>query len=123
MARAAQALGYQYIVIADHSVSLGIANGLSVERLWKQKEEIEAASMELGSGFRILHGTEMEIKADGSLDFPDDVLEELDFVTASLHVGLRQPRDQIMERLLNAVNNPYVDMIGHPSGHQNHRGG
>ncbi len=116
MARAAQAMGYQYVVIADHSVSLGIANGLSVERLLQQAEEIKAADDEMGPDFRILHGTEMEIKADGSLDFPDEVLAELDFVIASLHVGLRQPREQVTARLKTAITNPHVDMIGHPSG-------
>lgn len=116
MARAAEGRGYSHVVIADHSVSLGIANGLSEDRLWQQADEIKAADAEMGPSFRVLHGTEMEIKADGSLDFPDDVLAKLDFVIASLHVGLRQPRQQIMERLITAVENPHVDMIGHPSG-------
>jgi DNA polymerase (family 10) len=116
MAEAAQALGYSHIVIADHSVSLGIANGLSVERLWQQAEEIEAADAAMGPDFRVLHGTEMEIRADGMLDYPDEVLAKLDFVIASLHVGLRQPRQQIMKRLVTAIENPHVDMIGHPSG-------
>jgi DNA polymerase (family 10) len=116
MAEAAQKLGYGYIVIADHSVSLGIANGLSVERLEQQAEEIAAADETMGPDFRVLHGTEMEIKADGTLDFPDEVLAGLDFVIASLHVGLRQPRRQVTERVLAAIENPHVDMIGHPSG-------
>ena len=116
MAQIAQASGLHYIAITDHSVSLGIANGLSIERLWQQAEEIRAANETLGPSFRILHGTEMEIKADGSLDYPDDVLAELDFVIASLHTGLSQSREQVTERLLNALNNPYVDMIGHPTG-------
>lgn len=116
MAQAAQAQGLQYIAITDHSASLGIANGLSVERLQAQAAEIAAANEIMGPDFTILHGTEMEIKADGTLDFPDDVLAELDFVIASLHVSLSQPREQITERLLNAIRNPYVDMIGHPTG-------
>ncbi|HSG17469.1 MAG TPA: DNA polymerase/3'-5' exonuclease PolX [Anaerolineae bacterium] len=116
MARANEARGYKHIVIADHSVSLGIANGLSVERLRQQADEIRVANEAMGSDFTILHGTEMEIKADGSLDYPDDVLAELDFVIASLHVGLRQPRKQVMSRILTAINNPHVDMIGHPTG-------
>jgi DNA polymerase (family 10) len=116
MAKAAEALGYRYIVIADHSASLGIANGLSVERLHQQAAEIREVDEEMGPEFRILHGTEMEIKADGTLDYPDDVLAELDFVIASIHVGLRQPRARIMKRLMTAINNPHVDMIGHPSG-------
>ncbi|UCG23665.1 MAG: DNA polymerase/3'-5' exonuclease PolX [Chloroflexota bacterium] len=116
MARAAEARGCRHIVIADHSVSLGIANGLSVERLQSQAEEIRDANAAMGPDFTVLHGTEMEIKADGSLDYPDDVLKELDFVIASLHVGLRQPRKQVMSRILTAINNPHVDMIGHPTG-------
>jgi DNA polymerase (family 10) len=116
MAQAAKAQGHQYIVISDHSVSLGIANGLSVERLRAQAAEIQEANDKLGPDFRVLHGTEMEIRADGTLDFPDDVLAELDFVIASLHVSLSQPRDEITRRLLNAIENPHVDMIAHPTG-------
>jgi DNA polymerase (family X) len=98
MARAAKAQGLQYIVITDHSVSLGVANGLSVERLRAQADEVRAADEAMGPDFRVLHGTEMEIKADGSLDFPDEVLAELDFVIASLHTGLSQPREQVTQR-------------------------
>lgn len=116
MAQAARANGLQYIAITDHSVSLGIANGLSVERLRQQAAEIRAANEAMGPDFRILHGTEMEIRADGSLDFPDEVLAELDFVIASLHTGLSQPREQLMHRALAAMNNPHVDMIAHPTG-------
>ena len=116
MAQAARADGLNYIVVTDHSVSLGIANGLSVERLWQQREEVRAADEAMGLDFRVLHGTEMEIKADGSLDYPDEVLAELDFVIASLHTGLSQPKRQVTDRLLNAIHNPHVDMIGHPTG-------
>jgi DNA polymerase (family 10) len=116
MAQIARDSGLQYIAITDHSVSLGIANGLSVERLEQQAAEIQAANEALGPDFRILHGTEMEIRADGSMDYPDDILAGLDFVIASLHTGLSQPREQVTERLLNALNNPHVDMIGHPTG-------
>ncbi len=116
MAQIAKAQGLRYIVITDHSVSLGIANGLSVERLHAQAAEVRAADEALGPDFRVLHGTEMEIKADGSLDYPDEVLAELDFVIASLHTSLSQPREQVMARLLNALRNPHVDMIAHPTG-------
>ena len=116
MAQAAQARGLQHIVITDHSQGLGIANGLTPERLWQQAEEIAAANTAMGSDFRILHGTEMEIKADGSLDFDDAVLARLDFVIASLHVSLNQPREQVMKRILNALQSPHVDMIAHPTG-------
>lgn len=107
--------GLQVITISDHSVSLGIGNGLSIERLMKQKEEIAQVRAEYSNRITILHGTEMEIRADGSLDFPDEVLAELDVVVASLHVSMRQPRQQITERMLNAIRNPHVDIIGHPT--------
>ncbi|MEZ4516812.1 MAG: PHP domain-containing protein [Chloroflexota bacterium] len=117
MARAAQASGIMVAcVITDHSASLGITNGLSVERLREQAKEVRAADREMGPDFRVLHGTEMEIRADGSLDFPDDVLSELDFVIASLHTSLSQPREQVTQRMLNAIENPHVDMIAHPTG-------
>lgn len=116
MAQATQARGLNYIAITDHSVSLGIANGLSVERLWRQAEEVAAANAAMGPAFRILHGTEMEIRADGELDFPDEVLAKLDFVIASLHVSLSQPQEQVTNRALNALWNPHVDMLAHPTG-------
>ncbi len=116
MAKAARRRGLSYIVITDHSASLGIANGLTVDRLRQQAAEIRGLDDEFGPLFRILHGTEMEIRANGELDFPDEILAELDFVIASLHIGLRQSRQQIMERLLGAVQNRHVDMIAHPTG-------
>ncbi len=116
MAKAAKMRGLEYMVISDHSVSLGIANGLSVARLSQQTEEIRDVNEELGPGFRVFHGTELEIRADGTLDYPDNILSRLDFVIASLHVSLRQPRGQIMDRLFQAVENPHVDMIAHPTG-------
>jgi DNA polymerase (family 10) len=114
MAEEARQRGRKYIVITDHSHSLGIANGLTVERLLAQQEEVRKVDAELGGSIRVFHGTEMDINADGSLDFPDDVLAKLDFVIASLHVSLRQPRDQITQRMLSAIRNPNVDLIGHP---------
>lgn len=117
MAETARAHGLSHIVITDHSVSLGIANGLSIERLRAQRDEIRAVDAEMrGRGFRVFQGTEMEIKSDGTLDYPDEVLAELDMVVASLHSGLRQERAQVTERLLTAIRNPHVDMIGHPRG-------
>ncbi|MFN8529467.1 MAG: DNA polymerase/3'-5' exonuclease PolX [Anaerolineae bacterium] len=115
MAEAARARGREFIVITDHSRGATIANGLSIERLMQQQAEIRALDAEMRP-FRVFHGTEMEIKADGELDFPDEILKQLDFVVASLHVGLRQPRDQVTARLLNALRNPNVDLIGHPRG-------
>ena len=116
MARAARDRGLKAVVITDHSYSLGIANGLSIERLREQALEVRAADRELGPDIRVLHGTEMEIRADGSLDFPDEVLAELDVVIASLHTALGQPKEQITQRLLGAIRNPHVDIIGHPTG-------
>lgn len=110
--------GHQYIVITDHSRSLGIANGLSIERLLAQAEEVRRINDEMGEAIEVLAGTEMDIKADGSLDYPDEVLAQLDFVIASLHSGLSQKREQVTARLLNAIRNPYVRMIGHPSARQ-----
>ncbi len=116
MARAALALGMEYLVITDHSQSLGVASGLTPERLKEQRRAIEEAQEQLGTGLRLLQGAEVEILADGRLDFPDEVLAELDLVIASLHTSLRQPREQVTRRLLGAIQNPHVDVIGHPSG-------
>ncbi|MCG3208943.1 MAG: DNA polymerase/3'-5' exonuclease PolX [Anaerolineae bacterium] len=115
MARAALARGYKYLAITDHSQSLGVANGLTPERLRQQRRELDEVQARL-PGIKLWQGTEMEIKADGSLDFADDVLAELDFVVASVHTGLRQDRDTLTRRMLNAINNPHVKLIGHPSG-------
>jgi DNA polymerase (family 10) len=116
MSRAALRRGMKVIAFADHSVGLGIANGLSLERHAQQVLEIESAQQELGDSIRILHASEVEIKADGSLDYPDDFLANLDLVIASLHTSLRQPRDQVTARLVKAIRNPHVDIIGHPTG-------
>ncbi len=116
MARAAARRGIQVIAFTDHSVSLGVTGGLSIERHAEQQKEIEAAQKELGDTIRILHASEVEIKADGSLDYPDEFLATLDLVVASLHTSLRQPREKVTQRLLNAIRNPHVDIIGHPTG-------
>ncbi len=116
MAEGAIERGYRVLAITDHSQSLGIANGLSVERLREQRREIDALQGELGDAITLLQGAEIEIKADGTLDYPDEVLAELDIVVASLHTSLGQPREKVTQRLLNAIRNPYVDIIGHPTG-------
>lgn len=116
MAKAAAKRGIRVIAFTDHSVSLGVTGGLSMERHAEQQVEIEAAQKELGDSIRILHATEVEIKADGSLDYPDEFLASLDLVVASLHTGLRQPREKVTRRMLNAIRNPHVDIIGHPTG-------
>jgi len=116
MALAARELGYHTIAITDHTSGLGIAGGLTVEGLVEQRKDIDAVQKELGDSILILQGAEVEIKADGSLDYPDDVLSKMDIVVASLHTSLRQPRERITERLVNVIRNPHVDIIGHPSG-------
>jgi DNA polymerase (family 10) len=119
MAAAAQARGYRYMAITDHSAYLGITNGLDAARLTQQAAEVAALNAEYaarGDGFRILRGIEVDITADGSLALPDEVLAELDIVVASPHVSLRQPIEQATERLLRAIRNPHVDIIGHPTG-------
>ena len=118
MAREAIQRGLKVITFTDHSVSLGVANGLSIERHKQQAAEIKKIQKQLGDEILILHGSEVEIKADGSLDYPDEFLASLDLVVASLHSSLRQPREKVTQRLLNAINNPHVDIIGHPTGRE-----
>ncbi|MDP2994694.1 MAG: DNA polymerase/3'-5' exonuclease PolX [Anaerolineales bacterium] len=110
MARVASKRGIKVIAFTDHSVSL------SVQDHKKQQAEIKKVQKELGDLIRILHASEVEIKADGSLDYPDKFLASLDLVVASLHTSLHQPREKVTERMLNAVRNPHVDIIGHPTG-------
>ena len=116
MALAAKQRGYKVLAITDHSPSLGITQGLKVEDIEQQRKEIAAAQEDIGDSLLILQGAEVEIKADGSLDYHDEVLAAFDIVFASLHVSLRQPRGQVTQRLLNAIQNPHVDVIGHPTG-------
>jgi DNA polymerase (family 10) len=116
MARLAAKRGLKVIAFTDHSVSLGVANGLSMERHAEQQKEIEKVQKELGKSIRVLHATEVEIKADATLDYPDEFLASLDLVLASLHTSLRQPREKVTARLINAIQNPHVDIIGHPTG-------
>jgi len=115
IAEAARRRGYQYLVISDHSHGLGIAKGLTPERLKEQRAIIDELNRRW-SDFRLLQGAEVEIRADGSLDYPDEILASLDLVIASIHTGLRQERERITARVINAMRNPYVDIIGHPSG-------
>jgi len=116
MAKAEAKRGMQVVAFTDHSVSLGVTGGLSMERHAEQQKEIEAAQKELGDTIRILHASEVEIKADGSLDYPDEFLASLDLVVASLHTSLRQLREKVTQRTINAIQNPHVDIIGHPTG-------
>ncbi len=115
MGEALIAHGYTHGVITDHSQYLKVANGLTPERLDKQKLEIIAFN-EAHPNFRLYHGTEMDILPDGSLDFDEDVMKQLDFVIASIHSSFTQSQDKIMARLKTAIENPYVHMIAHPTG-------
>ena len=115
MAEGCRKLGRQWMVLTDHSQSLKVAGGLSVSALRKQRGEIDKLNEEL-SGFTILAGTEVDILADGAIDYPDDVLAELDWVVASIHTRLEDPRDTLTRRLVRAMENPHVDAIGHLTG-------
>ena len=116
MAEAAIRRGLKVLAITDHSAGLGVASGLSVERLRQQHLEIRQVQERLGDRLLLLQGSEVEIHADGSLDYTEEVLAELDVVIVSLHSSLRQPRQQITERLVRAMRHPQVDIVGHPSG-------
>jgi DNA polymerase (family X) len=121
MAEAARSLGYEYLAICDHTRSVRVVPGLDGDDVRRQGEEIAAAN-EAVAPFRVLRGIECDILADGSLDLPDDVLGELDWVQASVHAGQRQTRDQLTKRTLAAVEHPAVRSISHPQGRiLNHR--
>ncbi|MHB8119852.1 MAG: DNA polymerase/3'-5' exonuclease PolX [Methanothrix sp.] len=117
MVHAAQALGYEYIALCDHSPSIGIAGGLTPEKLEQKIEAIASANEELGGmGITVLVGTEVDIKANGRLDYADDLLARCDVVVASVHMGQQQTERAITGRLISAIENENVDIIGHPTG-------
>ena len=119
MAEAARSRGYRYWAVTDHSVGLGVTRGVDAEALLEQRREIDAVNQNysaLGIDFRLIQGTEVEVLGDGELGLSDEVLASLDVVVASIHSGLRQDRQRITERCLKAVHNPYVDILGHPTG-------
>ena len=130
MAEFARRRGHAYQVQTDHSQSLAIARGLSPERVEEERALIRSLNERFiaeeaagtapaetnAEGFRLLHGCELEIRADGLLDYPDELLATFDLVVASLHVSRRQPRAELTQRVLNAIENPHVDVIAHPSG-------
>jgi len=115
MCAAAQARGLSYIAITDHSKRVSMANGLNATRLRKQWKQIDTLNKRL-KGFLVLKGIEVDILEKGGLDLPDDVLAEADWVVASIHYGQNQPRQQITDRMLQAIENPHVDAIAHPTG-------
>jgi DNA polymerase (family 10) len=119
MADAARSLGYSYWNVSDHSVGLGIVQGVDGERLRRQRLEIDAYNRRCaqeGVDFRLLQGCEVEILADGALGLANEVLAALDVVVASIHSAQRQDRTTITERCLRAIRNPQVDILGHPTG-------
>jgi DNA polymerase (family 10) len=130
MAEAARRRGYAYQVLTDHSRSLAIARGLDVERVAAQRSIIAALNVRFAAeeaagtappgtpaeGFRLLHGCELEVRADGTLDYEDDLLARFDLVVASVHVSRRQPRAELTARTFNAIRSPHVDVIAHPAG-------
>ena len=130
MAEAARGRGYAYQVLTDHTQSLAIARGLTPDRVEQEREIIAALNARFAAeeaaassrrarnpgGFRLLHGCELEVRADGALDYEDDLLARFDLVVASVHVARRQPRAELTKRTMNAIRSPHVDVIAHPSG-------
>jgi DNA polymerase (family 10) len=115
LAQAARSLGYEYIALSDHSPSVGIAGGIGREKMEEKIEAVAEANDSL-EGITILMGAEVDIKADGSLDYPDDLLERMDVVVASVHMAQQQKERTITGRLISAIENQNVDIIGHPTG-------
>ena len=130
MAEAARRRGHSYQVLTDHSQSLAIARGLTPERVEEQRSIIADLNARFAQeetdgtappetppeGFRLLHGCELEIRADGALDYPDELLARFDLVVASVHVSRRQSKEEVTRRTLNGIRSPHVDVIAHPSG-------
>jgi len=120
MAERARSMGLSYFGICDHSRSLQVANGMPVERVLEQQEEIrrlnQTFAQDGGAPFRIFSGIESDILADGALDYPDDVLASFDFVVASIHTRFNMSEQKATERVIRAVSNPYTTILGHPTG-------
>ncbi|HEY7130919.1 MAG TPA: DNA polymerase/3'-5' exonuclease PolX [Candidatus Limnocylindrales bacterium] len=130
MAEACRRRGYAFQVLTDHTQSLAIANGLTPDRVEEERAIIAALNARFASeeaagiapeetpkeGFRLLHGCELEVRADGDLDYEDELLARFDVVVASVHVSRRQPRAELTRRTLNAIRSPHVDIVAHPSG-------
>lgn len=115
MAKACIELGLQYLGMCDHSRSAFYAGGLSIEDVAKQQSEIDSLNAELHP-FKIFKGIESDILADGSLDYPDEVLKSFDIIVASIHSGLSMSEDKATERIIKAIENPYTSILGHPTG-------
>lgn len=115
MVLAARERGYEYVAITDHSGGIGVANGLSPERIREQIQLVRKIDSDI-EGISVLAGSEVDIKRDGSLDFPDEILADLDWVIASVHSGFNQSEEQMTQRMVAAIENPHVDAIAHPTG-------
>ncbi|MGB3346622.1 MAG: DNA polymerase/3'-5' exonuclease PolX [Candidatus Humimicrobiia bacterium] len=115
IAKAAKERGYKYLAICDHSKSLRIAGGLSEEKLVEQIEKIKELN-EKYKNFTILAGSEVDIKVDGSLDYPDELLKKLDIVVAAIHTRFRRSRYEMTKRIIKAIQNPHVNILAHPTG-------
>ena len=115
MVAAAMERGYRYLAITDHSMSLGVASGLSPERLREHLVHIRALNEELDGRFHILTGSEVDIKSDGTMDYPDEILAGLDVVIASIHSAMGQDEETMTARVIRALRNPHVDILGHPT--------
>jgi DNA polymerase (family X) len=115
MAKAAKAKGYAYMALTDHTQNLAMTRGLTPERLEEERALVKRVNHKLAP-FVVLLGTEMDILMDGQLDFSDDVLRSLDYVSASVHTGFRQPREVMTARMLRAISNPLVNTLNHPHG-------
>lgn len=115
MVLTARRMKYEYIAITDHSQGLKIAGGLGTKELMMKKKEIDRLN-KIYKDIKILYGAEVDIHSDGSLDYPDDVLKEMDIVIAAVHSGFKQPKEKITSRIMKACENPYVNIIAHPTG-------
>lgn len=115
LVKAAAGKGYEYLAITDHSQSLHVAGGLKKRELLAQVKNIRAINKRL-KGFRVLAGTEVDILDDGSIDFKDEILSELDIVVAAVHSGFKQSKDKLTKRIIRAMQNRYVSIIAHPTG-------
>lgn len=115
MALKVKELGYEYIAMTDHSPSSRIAGGLSIERLYEKKKEVEAINKKI-KGIKILMGSEVDIKSDGSLDYPDEVLRDLDIAIAAVHSGFKMDEESMTRRIAKALQNPFVHALVHPTG-------
>jgi DNA polymerase (family 10) len=115
MAEAARKLGHEYIAITDHSKAVTVANGLNEKRMEVHAKALRAADAK-GLGIRVLVGSEVDILKDGALDYPDEILAQIDVVVCSVHSYMNLDRQDMTERLLKAIENPYTQIIAHPTG-------